>query len=123
MFKIAHRGYCEKYKENTLKSIEDAINNNFDMIEIDIQLDKNNSIIIFHNIYIDVTLIKDLTYKEIKEKIPEIITLSELFKIIDYKKIKFYFDLKGCDKLAHELHDFFIKRNIDLMTCRLLKWI
>lgn len=113
MLKIAHRGYCAKYKENTLKSVEDAINNNFDMIEIDIQLDKNNTIIVFHDLHIDGILIKDLIIKEIKEKIPEILTLYELFKTLDYKKIKFYLDLKGCDKLAHELHDFFIKRNID----------
>ena len=51
MIKIAHRGYCDDGSENSLSSINNALCNNFDMIELDIQIDKNNKIILFHDIY------------------------------------------------------------------------
>ena len=35
--KIAHRGYVNTNKENTIGSFLDAIVNGFDMIELDIQ--------------------------------------------------------------------------------------
>ena len=111
--KIAHRGYCKHYNSNTLNSIKDAINNNFDMIEIDIQLDKHNKIIVYHDIYYNDKKVETCSYKELQHENPELLLLSTLFKEIDYKKIKLYLDLKGSDKLAYELHSFFIKMNID----------
>lgn len=102
--KIAHRGYCNNSKSNTLGSIKDAINNSFDMIEIDIQLDKNNEIILFHDTHYENRLINTYSYNELKKKLPNLILLSTLFKKIDYKNIKIYLDLKGSDSLADELY-------------------
>ncbi len=113
VIKIAHRGYCNNANSNTLQSIQDAIDNNFDMIELDIQLDKDNKIILHHDTYYKNNRINTLSYKELKAEQPYITLLSTLFKEIDYKKIKLYFDLKGCDKVAYELHSLFIKMNID----------
>ena len=118
MWKIAHRGYCKSFKGNTLKSIEEAINNDFHIIEIDIQLDKNNNIILFHDTYINNKLVKDMTIDEIQQQYPDVILLKTMMKALflhcKNKNIKLYFDLKGCDNLAHELHDFFIKKNLNL---------
>lgn len=111
--KIAHRGYCINYHSNTLNSIKDAINNNFDMIEIDIQLDKNNNIIVYHDIHYKDKLIENYSYNELKKEIPDLLLLSHLFKNINYKDVKFYLDLKGSDKLSYELHSLFTKMNID----------
>lgn len=111
--KIAHRGYCINYNNNTLNSIKDAINNNFDMIEIDIQLDKNNNIIVYHDIHYKDKLIENYSYKELKKELPDLLLLSHLFKNINYKDMKFYLDLKGSDKLSYELHSLFTKMNID----------
>jgi glycerophosphoryl diester phosphodiesterase len=113
MIKISHRGYCVDAKENTLKAIQDAIKS-FDMIEIDIQLDKDNNIIVFHNTFVEKLYIYSLHYKEIKTQYPELLLLKDLFKNIEYKNIKLYFDLKGENKLADELHSFIIKNNIDI---------
>ena len=113
MIKISHRGYCVDAKENTLKAIQDAMKS-FDMIEIDIQLDKDNNIIVFHNTFVEKLYIYSLHYKEIKTQYPELLLLKDLFKNIEYKNIKLYFDLKGENKLADELHSFIIKNNIDI---------
>ena len=86
----------------------------FDMIEIDIQLDKDNNIIVFHNTFVEKLYIYTLHYKEIKRQYPELLLLKDLFKNIEYKNIKLYFDLKGENKLADELHSFIIKNNIDI---------
>ena len=51
MYKIAHRGYSDLHKDNTMQSFHAAIDNNFDIIELDIQLTKDNIIIVFSYIY------------------------------------------------------------------------
>lgn len=93
MFLIAHRGlHNDKIKENTLEAFYNAINNNYDGIELDIRLTKDNKIVALHDKYINRTSngkgnINKLLYKELlkynfgskenKSKIPllkEIIT-------------------------------------------------
>ena len=58
------------YKDNTIEAFLKAILHNFDMIEFDIQLTKDEKIIIYHDTYIKNTnnsyFIIDLTYEEIK---------------------------------------------------------
>ena len=49
MLKIAHRGYSYKYKDNSIEAFIGAIEEGFDMIELDIQLCKDDEIIIFHD--------------------------------------------------------------------------
>ena len=83
MLKIAHRGYAKNYKENTILAFEDAKNNNFDVIEIDIQLDKNNKILVFHDTHINYQLINTLSYQEIIQSIPDVMLLSTFFESFD----------------------------------------
>lgn len=92
--KIAHRGYSSCYKDNSLISFNKAIENNFDMIEMDIQLSKNNDIIIHHDKYIEDIKVKDITTKKLKQKY-NIITLDDFFQKINYNNIKINFDIKG----------------------------
>ena len=46
--KIAHRVVHEKYTENTLPAFKEAIKRNY-AIELDIQLTKDEEIIVFHD--------------------------------------------------------------------------
>lgn len=114
MLKIAHRGYTKHHEDNSLEAFQEAINHNFDMIELDIQLDKNNEIIIFHDQYIENRRVNNMTLQEIQNVYPNVLLLSIFFEKFDYKKIALYFDLKGCDKLSYKLHDFLKTRNIVL---------
>ncbi|GIW23545.1 MAG: hypothetical protein KatS3mg068_2552 [Candidatus Sericytochromatia bacterium] len=94
---IAHRGFSGRYPENTLIAIEEAIRFS-DMIEIDVQLSKDNIPVVFHDSNLKRTTnvagkLNQRTLQELKEldagswfsinfrneKIP---TLEEVLKII-----------------------------------------
>tara|TARA_A100001035_G_C27759936_1_gene490666 strand:- start:804 stop:1520 length:717 start_codon:yes stop_codon:yes gene_type:complete len=94
ILKIAHRGYSSCYIDNSLIAFNKAIENNFDMIEMDIQLSKNNDIVIYHDNYIKDINVKDITTKKLKQKY-NIITLDDFFQKINYNNIKINFDVKG----------------------------
>lgn len=109
----AHRGSSLSAPENSMSSIQYAINENADYVEIDVMTTKDNEVVVFH----DSTLkriansnkkIKDMTLKEVKqidnglyfskefrgERIP---TLEEVFK--SFKgKVRFNIELKTTSK-------------------------
>ena len=95
MIEIAHRGYSDMYKDNSKEAFISSVENCFDMIELDIQLTKDKKIIIYHDIFLDDKLIKNLDYKEILDIDKDILSLEEFFEIIDISKIKIYLDIKG----------------------------
>ena len=95
-FYYGHRGAPTLAPENTLLSFQEAINNNMDGIELDVQLSKDKKLIIYHDEYIDYNgskiKISNLLLEQIQEidvknnfsnlafqKIPE---LSEVLEIL-----------------------------------------
>ena len=111
MLKIAHRGYSDRYKDNTLQSFKKAIEAKFDMIELDIQLCKSGEIIIYHDTFIGSKMIIDCTLEELKILDKDILTLYDFFRKIDSRKIKIFLDLKGFDEIVEPLVTF-LKDNI-----------
>ena len=110
--KIAHRGYSAVYGDNNLKSFTKAIENNFDMLELDLRLNKNNTIIVYHDLFYKNHFIKDLSDTDIKKF--NILTLEDFFKNINIKNTKIILDLKDNNqKLIKELLIFFDKFNIN----------
>ena len=109
----AHRGSSIFYPDNTFASIDEAILENTDYVEIDLRITKDNQVVVFHDNNLKRVdnsnlKIEDMTLEEVKkidngsyknklfseEKIP---TLEELLK--RYKnKVKFNFHLKVRDK-------------------------
>ena len=68
---IAHRGFSSKAPENTFASFDMAIENGFNIIELDVQLTKDKVPIIIHDYKIDRTtngkgLVKELNYSDVK---------------------------------------------------------
>ena len=111
--KIAHRGYCLNHKSNTMGAFHDAVAHGFDMIEMDIQLNKNNDIIVMHDTFIDCKEVCMQEYAELKLNNPELLLLAIFFKLFDYTKTMIYFDMKGDKELAHILHKLIVNMNID----------
>ena len=111
MIKIAHRGFSYKYGDNNIVSFKKAIKNKFDIIEMDIQLNKDNQIIIYHDLYFKNELIRNLSYNKIKKF--KILTLKNFFKNINYKNIKIIMDMKGDSLLSYYLIKFIKKYDID----------
>jgi glycerophosphoryl diester phosphodiesterase len=110
--KIAHRGYSDIYKDNTMEAFKKAVEREFDMIEMDLQLCKHDIIIIYHDQYIQKKLISDLTIEEIKHIDNDIMTFEEFIYKFDYTKTNLYLDLKGSNKLAEKLHQFIDVHNL-----------
>jgi glycerophosphoryl diester phosphodiesterase len=112
MIQIAHRGHSNFFKDNTLPAFIDAVENNFEMIELDIVLTKDNKIAIYHDTFINNKLIKDLHFEELNKIDKDIILFETFLKIIDTKKIKIYIDVKGSNDISIHLDK--ILKNIDL---------
>lgn len=112
MIQIAHRGHSEYYKDNSKQAFIDAYNNDFEMIELDVTLTKDNKIAIYHDTFINDKLIKNITYDELYNIDNDIILLETLFKIIDISKIKIYIDIKGNNDISNHLHN--LLKNYDL---------
>lgn len=95
VLKIAHRGYSDKLQGNCYQSIQRAINHNFDMIEVDIQLNADNTLVLYHdiiheNLEVEIDTLNDLEC--LKEKI---LFLSTFFSMMRNNKKMIYLDLKG----------------------------
>src|SRR5687768_15817821 len=94
MVVIGHRGAMGYEPENTLRSIKRAIDSGVDMIEFDVQLLKDGTLILMHDNTLERTtdgfgFVADKTYKDIAslnagrgEKIP---TLQQVLDVIDRK--------------------------------------
>ena len=95
MIKIAHRGYSEIFGDNNLRSFQGAIDcGQFDMIEMDIQVDQRGNIIINHDLILDDSK-EYLTFE----------TFINSIKVPTHMKI--YLDLKGSIDIVRSLETFF----------------
>ena len=76
---ISHRGRTSrKSADNTLASVNDAIELKVEMVEVDIRQTKDSQIVCFHDPDIQGELIRDLDYSEIIEKDSQIPTLEQI---------------------------------------------
>ena len=76
---ISHRGRTSrKSADNTLASVNDAIELKVEMVEVDIRQTKDSQIVCFHDPDIHGDLIRDLDYSEIIEKDSQIPTLEQV---------------------------------------------
>ena len=94
MLQIAHRGYGNNiYNDNSFDAYENAFNNKFDMIEMDVQLCKSGEVIIYHDIYIKSKLIRNINYCDL---LPTGIKTFKDFLIEKYNKnMNILLDIKG----------------------------
>lgn len=68
----AHRGYSGRYPENTMLAFEKAAEAGCDGIELDVQLTKDDVVVVIHDERIDRTtdgtgFVRDYTYEELKK--------------------------------------------------------
>lgn len=112
VIEIAHRGDSHYHKDNSKESFLYAVSKGYDMIELDIQLSKDNKIFIYHDTLKGSKELSKMIYDDIKSIDNSILSLEEFFKLIDVKNIKIYLDVKGNDtKICKYLDE--ILKNID----------
>ncbi|PCJ89096.1 MAG: glycerophosphodiester phosphodiesterase [Flavobacteriales bacterium] len=124
---IAHRGASGSAPENTLASIKKAMETGANMIEIDVHLSKDDTVVLMHDSKVDRTTngtgkVQELTLEELKkldagswfnekfssEKIP---TLEEVLKAIN-GKCKLLIEVKGKSKTYQGIE----KQIVDLIN-------
>lgn len=100
---IAHRGYSEKYPENTLSAFRAALELGSDAVELDVHLTQDGELIVHHDYYLgspdngeglifkkDMSYIKTLSIAD-NEKIP---TLQDVFETLG-RGTQYELELKG----------------------------
>lgn len=110
---IAHRGYSNMFKDNTIESIKGALERGYDGVEIDVQLCLTGELVLFHDLYDKDEFISEMTIDELRKR--GIITLQDVYdQIPEIQESLLILDIKGNDlNIVHELVKFFINRNTD----------
>ena len=98
---IGHRGWSAKYPENTLLSFEKSIEAGATMIEFDIQLTKDNKLIVFHDDttkrlcgrHLEISRSSSDALSELKVKDEPVSFLPNVFDKFD-SDINYYVELK-----------------------------
>lgn len=109
---IAHRGVVTvSSKENTLDAFNLAINDSkYSGFELDVRTSKDNIFVVFHDSLIDGALVKNLTFKELKEK--GVNSLKEVLNLNTSKKI--LIEIKDFDINVYKLVKMLNKSDSDI---------
>lgn len=100
---IAHRGYSQKYPENTLAAFKAALDLVSDAIELDVHLTSDGQLVVHHDYYLGnpdngegLIFQKDLAYiKSLKIGLAGTVpTLQEVFELVG-NKTQYELELKG----------------------------
>ncbi|WP_158209363.1 glycerophosphodiester phosphodiesterase [Myroides phaeus] len=120
ILRIGHRGAMGHITENTVESIQKAIDLNCDVIEIDVFKIKSGELMVFHDDQLDRLTnvtgnIEDYTYNELQKVkvngVYQIPTLEKIIETIDRKAV-LNIELKGNNtaKETHQLIQLFINK-------------
>ncbi|MBQ8496511.1 MAG: glycerophosphodiester phosphodiesterase [Clostridia bacterium] len=125
IYVAAHRGFSEKYPENTMEAFRAAIELGVDQIETDVRITKDGELVLIHDATVDRTTngtgkVSEMTFPELRAldagskkdvrfagaKIPTFIELMELVK--DHPTMTLDIELKeyptdGREELAYEV--------------------
>lgn len=127
IFVAAHRGYSEKYPENTMLAFKKAVELGVDQIETDIRVTKDGELVLHHDYELDRTTngtghVRDTNLSDVLkvdagikkgpefsgEKIPTLIEFLEYTKDIPGLTIDFElkeYPVQGRDKMAYDACD------------------
>lgn len=126
---IGHRGAAAIEPENTLLSIERALDIGVDAVEIDIHLSKDKELVVIHDMSVDRTTngtgpVSGYTLQEIKrldagkgEAIP---TLQEVIDLID-RRVMLFIELKE-EGTERSVVDLIIRNNLFDKACVISFW-
>ncbi|RIA83588.1 PLC-like phosphodiesterase [Glomus cerebriforme] len=107
---IGHRGYPDKFPENTLESLQKALNYGADALESDVRLTKDGQVIMMHDTTLDRTtngtgLVDDKNWfdyieylKSDNESIPIFQDVLDLLKRDENKDVLLIVDIKVNDR-------------------------
>lgn len=120
---IAHRGlFNDTIKENTIEAFDNAFNNGYDGIELDVRLTKDKIPVILHDSFLSRVfnkkgLLKNFTYNQIKD-----LGIPSLEEVINrYNNKIIVIELKEKINIINYLNNnntyYITSFNIDYITC------
>ena len=89
---IGHRGACGYHDDNTISSVEEAIDLKVDVVEVDVHISKDRQLIAVHDDHIDGVEICNFSAHELREKY-NVPLIEEVFDVID-DRVKILLDVK-----------------------------
>ena len=96
---IAHRGYSSRYRENTRSAFEAAHKAGADIIELDLVLTKDGRIFVNHDLDVKGKLVRHMNLEELKDVVPDSMSLEEVLLWAEGKGVGLYLDVKDRDML------------------------
>ncbi len=96
---ISHRGGKGFGPENTLQSLEEALDFGVEMIETDIRMSADGIPLIHHGPFLGLHLLARIALPEIRERFPDIPTLREYLDLAG-GRCSFNLEVKRCDPIA-----------------------
>jgi glycerophosphoryl diester phosphodiesterase len=93
---ISHRGGRGFGPENTLRSLEGALESGVEMIETDVRMSSDGVPVIHHSPFIGLRLLGHTPLEEIRERAPDIPTLEEFMHAAD-GRCAMNLEVKRCD--------------------------
>lgn len=78
---VAHRGGSPTDVENSLASFQHALAIGADLIECDLRLSSDGSIVLYHDERIDGVKVSSLTVRELQMRVPTLVTLDDLLML------------------------------------------
>ncbi len=80
---LGHRGVREGVRENTLAAFVRAMEAGLDGVEFDVQRTRDGVLVVYHDFWIDLGLVHQLSYAELKAALPELATLEEVLDLFE----------------------------------------
>lgn len=102
---IAHRGFADRFPENTLGAIADSWNYGADAVEVDVHVLADSELVLFHDREVRGRQLKALTYSELQGLVSgyHVPTLDEAFLAVPADK-SIVLDIKSdADDILHPL--------------------
>ncbi len=100
---IAHRGFSSAFPGNTLQSIDEAWKTGAAIVEVDVRLLADGTLVLFHDTRINKEEVSSLTYRQLQDLTPlyHVPTLTEALEHLS-KTRRFILDLKDDTPRFHE---------------------
>ena len=117
MKSIAHRGWSNAYRDNSIDALKAAVERGYDGIELDVQLCATGELILHHDLYIGNHFIADLDYDDIKKH--DLCTLEDAYYEIPELStdLIILLDIKGSNlSIVDKLVEFYDTRPTDNVT-------
>lgn len=112
--KIAHRGYSNNEKDNSYRAVTEAIESDFDMIEVDVQVNREKTLVLYHDIIHEELGIEICQLTDLDCLKHRILFLDSFLDMMRNCNKLIFLDLKGSQDISLFLKALLVNKYKDL---------